>query len=169
MCTRNPRVFVAGDATGCHQILHVAGQEGRVAGYNAAGASPARKIDRRIAMTMIFSDPPYAQIGATEAELAREGHKHDVARARFAETGRAITMSAEFGLWKLIVDRKTREILGSTILGPRADDLAHLIAVMMCHRGTVDQILDLPWYHPTLSEVMLNLARNLGVGRGPDV
>lgn len=27
-------------------------------------------------------------------------------------------------------------------------------------RGTVDTILDLPWYHPTLTEVILDVARD---------
>jgi pyruvate/2-oxoglutarate dehydrogenase complex dihydrolipoamide dehydrogenase (E3) component len=118
-------------------------------------------------MSMIFTDPPYAQVGATEQDLESAGFACEVARARFPETGRAITMSTRFGLWKLIVDPVSREILGTTVLGPRADDLAHLVAVMMVHRGTVEQILEQPWYHPTLSEVMLTLARELGVGQGP--
>jgi len=53
------------------------------------------------------------------------------------------------------------EILGSQILGPRADDLAHLITVLMYHHSRVDDILQMPWYHPTLSEVMLDLARDM--------
>ena len=69
-------------------------------------------------------------------------------------------MGVQFGLWKLIVDVRTREIVGSTILGPRADDLGHLIAILMHHHDTVDTVLELPWYHPTLSEVMLELARD---------
>ncbi|MCH7779974.1 MAG: NAD(P)/FAD-dependent oxidoreductase, partial [Acidobacteria bacterium] len=66
-----------------------------------------------------------------------------------------------YGLWKLVADRKSGEILGSSILGPRADDLIHQIATLMHYRGKVGDILDLPWYHPTLSEVILNLARDI--------
>ena len=69
-------------------------------------------------------------------------------------------MGTRFGMWKLIVDRRSREIVGTTILGPRADDLGHLIAVMMYHHDTVDTVFEMPWYHPTLSEVMLDVARD---------
>ena len=56
-------------------------------------------------------------------------------RARFPETGRAITMGARHGVWKLFADRQSGEILGSAILGPRADDLIHLISQMMYYHG----------------------------------
>lgn len=159
MRTSNPRVFVAGDATGRYQILHLANQEGRVAGSNAAGVEPAREMDYRLEMSVIFTEPTFAQIGLTEAGARASGRDPLVGRARFPETGRAITMGVEHGLWKLIADRDDGEILGSTILGPRADDLVHLIATLMKFHGSVDDILELPWYHPTLSEVMLDLAR----------
>ena len=53
------------------------------------------------------------------------------------------------------------EILGSSILGPRADDLVHLISMAMHYRSTTAEICALPWYHPTLSEVILNLGRDI--------
>ena len=62
---------------------------------------------------------------------------------------------------KLVIDRASCEILGSAILGPRADDLIHLVSLMMYYGGSVHDIPRLPWYHPTLSEVMINLGRDL--------
>ncbi len=160
MRSSHPDVYVAGDATGQHQILHLANQEGVVAGANAAGADPARVMDYRLKMTVVFSDPCFAHVGMTEAELADEGLPYVVGEARFPETGRAITLGCEFGVWRLYVHEETGEILGSAVLGPRADDLVHLISTLMHFRGGVDEILAMPWYHPTLSEVMLNLARS---------
>jgi len=161
MRTRNPAVYVAGDATGSFQILHLANQEGAVAGHNAAGGAPEKKIDYRLRMAVIFTDPPFAQVGASEEEARLEGWDPVVGRARLPETGRAITMSVRHGLWKLCACRRSGEILGCAMLGPRADDLIHLVALLMDGRATVDRILDLPWYHPTLSEVMLNVARDV--------
>jgi pyruvate/2-oxoglutarate dehydrogenase complex dihydrolipoamide dehydrogenase (E3) component len=159
-CTANADVYVAGDATGSYQILHLANLEGEVAGHNAAGGRPARTMDYRLKMAVIFTDPPFAQIGASESEARREGRDPVTGRARFAETGRAITMSVNHGMWKLYACRSTGEILGSSILGPRADDLIHVIAALMHYRAGIDRIFELPWYHPTLSEVMLNIARD---------
>jgi len=157
MRTSHPDVYVAGDATGSHQILHLANQEGRIAGHNAAGGTP-REMDLRLKMEVTFTDPPLANVGLTEKEA---GPGAVTATERFPETGRAITMGARHGIWKLVADRRSGEILGSTILGPHADDLVHVISTLMHFRGKVADIFDLPWYHPTLSEVLLNLARDI--------
>jgi pyruvate/2-oxoglutarate dehydrogenase complex dihydrolipoamide dehydrogenase (E3) component len=158
MRTAHPDVYLAGDATGTDQILHVANDEGRIAGHNAAGGSPERRIDRRLEMYVVFIDPPYAQIGMTEATATR---KVAVGRARFPETGRAITMGATHGVWKLLADPTSGAILGSSILGPHADDLVHLVALMMHFGAKISDIPKLPWYHPTLPEVLLDLERDL--------
>jgi len=158
MRTSHPDIFVAGDATGANQILHIANAEGRAAGHNAAGGRPERRIERERAMHVIFTDPPYAQVGLT-ADRATE----DVAvgQARFPETGRAITMGVEYGLWKLVADRESGKVLGSCILGPHADDLIHLISLMIHYGAGVSDIPALPWYHPTLPEVLIDLERDL--------
>jgi pyruvate/2-oxoglutarate dehydrogenase complex dihydrolipoamide dehydrogenase (E3) component len=166
MCTANPRVWVAGDATGDNQLLHVSAQEGRAAGHNAAGGRPEKRIDRRLEMFVVFTDPPYAQVGLTEAVAREQGREVLIGRAHFPGTGRAITMETRHGLWKLLADPAGGRILGSAILGPRADDLIHEVALMMAYGAKFDDFPDLPWYHPTLSEVMLNLGRDLTRQRG---
>jgi pyruvate/2-oxoglutarate dehydrogenase complex dihydrolipoamide dehydrogenase (E3) component len=161
MRTANPRIFVAGDATGRFQILHLANQEGTVAGHNAGGGTPERIMDYRLRMAVVFTDPPFAQVGMTEREARGSGRAIVTGRARFPRTGRAITMGTRFGLWKLFADAATGEILGSAILGPRADDLVHLVSVLMGSGADAHRIPELPWYHPTLSEVILDLARDV--------
>ena len=160
MATAHPDVWVAGDATHEHQILHRANEEGAVAGHNAAVGRGERSVDDRLLMSVVFTDPPFARVGLSEQDAADAGRDAVVGAARFPETGRAITMETRHGLWKLVVDRESGEILGSTVLGPRADDLVHTVSAMMYYRGRVEDILRMPWYHPTLSEVALDLARS---------
>jgi dihydrolipoamide dehydrogenase len=118
-------------------------------------------MDYRLKMAVIFTDPPYATVGLNQTEANLENRDVVVGRAIFPETGRAITMNARYGLWKMLADRSTGEILGSAILGPRADDLIHLISMAMHNRCTAEEICALPWYHPTLSEVILNVGRHI--------
>ncbi len=160
MRSAHPDIYVAGDSTGDYQILHLANQEAQVAGHNAAGAA-ARTMDYRLSMSVVFTDPPFAKVGLGEQRARAEGRDIIVGRARFPETGRAITMETAHGLWKLVVDRESGEILGSAILGPRADDLIHEVAILMHFRAKIGDVFELPWYHPTLSEVFLDLARDI--------
>jgi pyruvate/2-oxoglutarate dehydrogenase complex dihydrolipoamide dehydrogenase (E3) component len=161
MRSANPQVYIAGDATGSYQILHLANQEGTVAGRNAAGADPRLEMDYRLKMAVIFTDPPFAWVGASEAEARAAAGEIIVGCASFPETGRAITMEVEHGLWKVFADPRDGNVLGSVILGPRADDLIHIISVIMHNRMKINEICELPWYHPTLSEVMLTLGRDM--------
>jgi len=165
MRTSNPRIWVAGDTTGRYQLLHLAVQEGRAAGHNAAGGSPEKRVDYRLKMSVVFTEPPYAEVGLSEAEARGEGREMLTGRASFPHTGRAITMETNHGLWKLFAD-PGGEILGSAILGPRADDLIHEVALMMRYGASFEDFPDLPWYHPTLSEVVLGLGRDLCRQRG---
>ena len=161
MRTTNPKVFVAGDASGDKLILHVANWEGHVAGLGAAQAEGEHRVEHRLDLAVVFTDPPLAALGLDEAGARERGIDVVTATLRVPETGRAITMDAVHGAAVLLADGKTGEILGAQLLGPRADDVIHVLAAIMYYRGTAAQMLEMPWYHPTISEVMLNLARDL--------
>ena len=161
MRTTNPRVFVAGDATGDELLLHVANWEGKAAGLGAAQVPGPHPVERRLKMGVVFTDPPLATIDQSADEARRAGLDVIEAAESFSETGRAITMDVPHGVWKLVARRDTGEILGSQILGPRADDLVHAISTVMYYHGTAADMLKMPWYHPTLAEVALSLARAL--------
>ena len=161
MQTTNPRIFVAGDATGEEMILHVANDEGRVAGRNAAARECVERVDRRLDMRVVFTDPPLATLGLTERQAGRLGRPIVTSQIFFPETGRAITQDVQHGLCKFIADAGRGEILGAQILGPRADDLIHTLAAILYYRGTAADMLSMPWYHPTLTEVFLSLAREI--------
>jgi dihydrolipoamide dehydrogenase len=62
---------------------------------------------------------------------------------------------------KLIADAETDELLGGHILGPRADDLIHEVAVAMHGRGTFERLSKTIHIHPTLAETVKNAAKGL--------
>jgi len=137
-----------------------------VAGLNAAaGGECVERVDRRLRMQVVFTDPPLATLGLTEARAAAGGRSVVTSLIHFPETGRAITQDVRHGLCKLVADAGRGEILGAQILGPRADDLIHTLAAIMRYHGTAADMLSLPWYHPTMSEVFLTLARGIEDGR----
>lgn len=161
MRTTNPRIFVAGDATGEDLLLHIANWEGKAAGNGAADVPGDHTVERRLHMTAIFTDPPLATIGLTQMAAEAASIPVVTASAKLAQTGRAITMDVQHGLWKMVAHKETGAILGCQILGPRADDIIHIISTAMYYNGTAMDLLEMPWYHPTISEVGLTLARQL--------
>ncbi len=165
MRTSRPNIFVAGDATWDRQILHVANWEGAVAGRNLVDPGGNHRVETRLHVEAVFCDPPLATVGLNESAAAAAGHAVVTSLERFPETGRAITMDTQHGVSKLIADATTGELLGAQILGPRADDLIHTLATHMYFHGTAAQMLEIPWYHPTLSEVFLSQARAIEAAR----
>jgi pyruvate/2-oxoglutarate dehydrogenase complex dihydrolipoamide dehydrogenase (E3) component len=161
MQTTHPNIYVAGDATGDRLLLHVANWEGAAAGMGAAGVADVAAVERRLNMSVVFTDPPLATVGLTETQAQAEGINTIVAEARFAQTGRAITMDVAHGVIQLVANADRGEIIGAQILGPRADDIIHAVSAVMYYRGTAKDMLEMPWYHPTLSEVLLGLAREI--------
>ena len=159
--TTNPRITVGGDATGDRLLLHVANWEGKVAGLNAYDPSASHEVETRLHMEAVFTDPPLATVGMSAAEAEVAGHEVITASARYPETGRAITQDCQHGAAVLVAEKASGEILGAQLLGPRADDVIHTIGAILHYRGTARDMLAMPWYHPTITEVLLSLAREL--------
>ena len=103
-----------------------------------------------------FTDPEVARIGMTEAEAAEHGGR--VAELPLAEMDRAITDGRTEGFVKLIAGPKllTRnafggQMLGATIVAPRAGEMIHEIALAMRMRAFTGRIAQTVHAYPTWS------------------
>ena len=65
------------------------------------------------------------------------------------------------GFVKLLVDKKTRKILGCHILGTDASTLIHEVIVAMKARQKVDILRKAVHIHPALSEVVQRAVSNI--------
>lgn len=159
-CTSNDRVYAAGDVTRQLPILHAAAEEGKVAGYNAAVGSNEKRVDhKKLKMLVMFTDPPFAHVGMSEQDAHDASIPVVTHTIQFPETGRAIVMGVEHGLWKLVVHKESGRILGSTAIGPRVDDLLHQVHIAMVLDADVRTLAKTFAYHPTLSEQFMNLVK----------
>ena len=57
------------------------------------------------------------------------------------------------GFVKMIANTETGEIIGAAVIGPDAVDLIHEVVVAMHFRATAADFVQIPHYHPTLSEI----------------
>lgn len=164
--TEVPHIFVAGDTTGTRLILHDANLEGQRAARNAIrvieGEEGLQGPDPRIPpFDVIFSDPPFASVGKSWIDLDQEGILFREATKFFPKQGRGICMGVRHGFMRLLANPQTGKVLGCQILGPRADDLIHVPMAVIAMGGSVHDMLRFPWYHPTLAESFVEVAREL--------
>jgi pyruvate/2-oxoglutarate dehydrogenase complex dihydrolipoamide dehydrogenase (E3) component len=162
MRTSQPHIFAVGDVNGEHEIVHIAVQQGEIAGHNAVrGELPPKRMDTRLSAQVVFTDPAVAGVGRSEKECLAEGIPHLVASYPFEDHGKSMTMGATHGHVKLICDPRSGELLGGHIVGPEAGELIHELIAVMYFRGTVRDMMNIPHYHPTLAEIVTYPAEEL--------
>jgi pyruvate/2-oxoglutarate dehydrogenase complex dihydrolipoamide dehydrogenase (E3) component len=161
MRTSAPHIYAAGDCTSPYEIVHLAVQQGEIAAHNILTPRRPRRMDYRLLLNVVFTDPQLATVGLTEKEARARGVKYLVASYPFNDHGKSMIMDVRDGFVKLLCAPKSGEILGGCCAGPVGGDLIHEIAVAMAKRMTVRELAALPHYHPTLAEVWTYPAEEL--------
>lgn len=144
-------VFMAGDVTGTRPILHEAGDEGRIAGYNAVHETPVA-FRRRVRLAITFCDPNIAVVGQTLGEL--DPRRIVIGEMQLGPVGRALIMAKNKGVIRLYVDKSDGRVLGGTLVSAKAENLGHLLAWSVQQGLTVRDLIGMPFYHPTIEEAL---------------
>jgi len=144
-------IFIAGDVNADRPLLHEAGHEGRVAGYNAVHAN-IEKFKRKVALGITFCDPNIATVGAQLSELNED--EIAIGEIAFSPVGRALIMGKNRGLLRLYVQKSDGLLLGASMCCVKGENLAHLIAWSIQNGMTVFDMLKMPFYHPVIEEAL---------------
>ena len=155
--TTAPNIFAAGDVTGRLMLVPEAIHDGFIAATNAV-RGPTVPLEKRVSPVGSFTDPEYAQVGLSEVE-ARRAHDVMTAIVRFNSTTRTIVDGRTLGFCKLIVDRKTCQILGCHVIGERAIDIVQTAAIAIASGMQVDQLVSIPLAYPTYAAILVRLLR----------
>jgi len=160
--TSVPHIFVAGDVTGHHQILHYAAAMGKVAGANAATDGTETIDYDRLSLAVSFDQFPSAFIGLTETAARARNLEVVTATKHFNSIGLGILKRQEYGQWKLVAEAQTGKLLGAQVLGPSvAGELVQLLVPLLANQNTAADVMRMTWYHPTYAEIIHSLARDI--------
>lgn len=153
-------VFLTGDLNGERAVLHEASDEGYIAGLNAM-ADSVQAYRRRTPLAVAFTDPEIALAGATHAELAT---RDDVliGGVSFETQSRAMVAARNKGHLRVYVEKRSGRLLGTEMIVPAAEHMAHLMALAIQQEMTFTQLLQMPFYHPVLEEGLRAALRELG-------
>jgi len=155
-CGRSP-VFLAGDCNHDRPLLHEAAWEGARAGSNAAcWPNPPERGGRYVPLSIVFSQPQIAQVGATGT-----GEGIAAGSVEFGDQGRARMMGDNAGCLRIYAERGSGRVLGAQIAAPAAEHLAHLLAWAVEAGAKAQDLLSLPFYHPTYEEGLRSALRDL--------
>jgi dihydrolipoamide dehydrogenase len=144
-------VFIAGDANGDRPLMHEAADEGAMAGYNAARAEITR-FRRKVALGIAFSDPDVVSVGARLDQLDPQAIV--IGSAGGDSNGRAKILGSEESLLRLYADARDGTLLGAAMMAAGGEHLAHLLAWAIQRGETAQSLLQLPFYHPVVEEML---------------
>jgi dihydrolipoamide dehydrogenase len=155
-------IFVAGDASNFIPLLHEAADEGRIAGDNAArvaAGKPAARGLRRAPLGVVFTDPQIAIVGGGWQAL--EHGRFVTGQVSFEDQGRSRVILKNKGLLNVYGDIATGRLLGAEMIGPAAEHLGHLLAWALQNQMTIQEMLEMPFYHPVIEEGLRTALRDL--------
>ena len=100
----------------------------------------------------MFSNPEMAMVGQNFKQLQSAPIDFVIGEVSYAKQGRALVLGKNHGAIEVYVDNTSRKLLGAELLTDSTEHLAHLLAWMIAEQLTVDEILEKPFYHPTIEE-----------------
>ncbi|WPL41225.1 dihydrolipoyl dehydrogenase [Malacoplasma iowae] len=160
MVTSKPHVYAIGDCTSRIMLAHTAHKNAMVAVDTILGKQ--NKYVPLKVPSCVYTHPEVASIGYTEEELIDKNIPYYKVKTPMSHIGKALADgSYNFGFIKLMVDKKTGEILGCHIIASTASDIIAEIALAMESESTVYELANTVHPHPTVSEAIWESAKKL--------
>ncbi len=138
--TTNPQVFAAGDVTLCPQYVYVAAYQGGLAADNALNDAN-QPCDLTALPGVIFTNPQVATVGLTERQAREAGHDVKTAVLPIDAVPRAQVNYEDVGVFKLVADTATEQLLGAHIVADNAGDVIYAATLAVKHGLTVADLV----------------------------
>ena len=157
--TSVPGIWSLGDCIGKYFFRHSVNFEGEYLFDYVFGGKAKTPIDYPPMPHAVFTHPQVASVVATEEELKSKGIDYVVGLNPYKSSAMGMALLSDHGFCKILIDRKSHQILGGHIIGPEASDMIHMIIAYMNMNGTLDDMLRTIYIHPALPEIVRNSAR----------
>ena len=157
MATSAAGIWAVGDVTGKLLLAHVASAQGILCAEAIAGKQ-VHPIDYNMVPRATYSHPQVASFGFTEALALEAGKAVKVGKFPFQPNGKALGLGDYAGFVKLIVDESDGQILGAHLVGPEVSELLPELTLAQRNGLTAADIAHNIHAHPTLSEVLMEVA-----------
>ena len=155
-------IWALGDCNGKGGFTHTAYNDYEIVAANLFEGKVRRRLNDRIPCYALFVDPPLGRVGLTESDALAQGHTIRIGSRPMTKVARAAEKGETRGLMKIVVDARTKLILGASILGVGADEVIHSIIDVMAARVPYTTLQTTVHIHPTVSELIPTILGELG-------
>jgi dihydrolipoamide dehydrogenase len=153
-------VYAAGDCTGVLMLASVAAMQGRIAMWHYLGDAVS-PLDLKTVSSNVFTSPEIATVGWSQNEVDAGGIEAEILTLPLSGNARAKMQGVRDGFVKLVCRPGTGIIVGGVIVGPRASELIHPVALAVSENLTADQVAHAFTVYPSMSGSIAEAARRL--------
>ncbi|MBI3782695.1 MAG: glutathione-disulfide reductase [Deltaproteobacteria bacterium] len=154
--TNVPSIYAVGDVTDRLNLTPMAIAEGQAVAETLFNNNPT-KADHFNVATAVFSQPPIATVGLTEAQARQRFPEIDIYRSTFRPLKHTLSGRNERTLVKLVVDRASDRVVGCHMLGADAAEIVQGLAIALKCGATKKQFDATIGIHPTAAEEFVTL------------
>lgn len=152
--TSCPSIYAVGDVTDRVQLTPIAIREGHAFADTVFGNMP-RTISYDHIPSAVFSQPPLAGVGLTEAQARASFAEVKVFTSDFRPMKNMFAATAERGFYKLVVDAATDRVLGVHMIGPEAPEILQAVAIAVRAGLTKADFDATVALHPSMAEELV--------------
>ena len=149
-------IYAVGDVTDRMQLTPVAIREGHAFADTVFGDNP-RTVDYSCIPSAVFSHPPLAGVGLTEAQAKNKLGTVKVYTSDFRPMKNVLAGRDERALYKMVVDATTNRVVGLHMIGPDAPEILQAAAIAVKAGLTKQQFDDTVALHPSMAEELVLL------------
>src|SRR3989344_1474972 len=152
-------VYALGDCVGNYLFRHSVNFEGQYL-FQSNYLRENKPIKYPPMPHAVFTNPEVGSVGMTEEELVKLKIPYVVGFNLYEKSAMGMARISKDDFVKLLFHKKTRKLLGAHILGEEASNMIHQLVYAMTFKATVDNLLEMIYIHPALTEIVRNAARN---------
>ncbi|AEG48462.1 Glutathione-disulfide reductase [Sphingobium chlorophenolicum L-1] len=149
-------IYAVGDVTDRMQLTPVAIREGHAFADTVFGDNP-RTVDYACVPSAVFSQPPLAGVGMTEAEARNKLGTVKIYTSDFRPMKNVLAGRDERALYKMVVDATTNRVVGLHMIGPDAPEILQAAAIAVKAGLTKQDFDDTVALHPSMAEELVLL------------
>ncbi|EOH88011.1 pyridine nucleotide-disulfide oxidoreductase [Enterococcus asini ATCC 700915] len=145
-------VWAIGDVKGGLQFTYISLDDYRIILSQLFGEEERKVSDRVVVPYSVFITPPLSNVGLTEKEAQKRNIDYKIFKLMAAGVPKAQVLEDARGVFKILVDPKTEQILGATIYAEESHEVINLIALAIKANLPYTMLRDTIYTHPTMSE-----------------
>ncbi len=149
-------IYAVGDVTDRVQLTPVAIREGQAFADSVFGGKPTR-VDYDNIPSAVFSHPPMAGVGMTEAQAKTKLGSVKVYTSDFRPMKNVLAGRNERALYKMVCNGDTDVVVGLHMIGPDAPEILQAAAIAVKAGLTKDAFDQTVALHPSMAEELVLL------------